>query len=108
MADNVVDLALTRMLREAETSKAELATSAQRALDALLCVDIRQMDGRRLRKIRDQILLFRSMLAACSREGEKLIVAEVGKRDSDAGPLTPEETIKALRPVLAHVSVRFA
>ena len=102
---NVVDLELRRILLESARAFDQIEETAQQGLDKILCADVSKFDGRMLRKTRDRILNFRRMLVVNSPEGRKLVEARVGTLNR---ALTVDETLDALAPLLAEVSVRFA
>ena len=83
----------------------QIHADARDGLDRVLCADVSKFDGRTLRKTRDLILQFRSTIVATSPEGLKLVEARVRTLNR---ALSVDETLDALAPELARVSVHFA
>ena len=103
MAD-VVNLKDIRILLGAGQTADQIHADARDGLERLLCANVREFDGRMLRKIRDQILQFRWIMAATCPEGRKLIEARVRTLDR---ALSEDEALEALAPQLAQVGVHF-
>ncbi len=109
--DNVVNLKDIRILLEAGQTIDQINADLQDALDRLLCTNVKEFDGRMLRKTRDQILYFQRMLVVCSPEAKELIEDRIRTLSLDK-PLTEAEAeamgFEACAPIFAQVSVRFA
>ena len=102
---NVVKLKDIRAILEAGQTIDQVLADARDTLDMLLAADVREFDGRMLRKTRDQILEWRYIIVALSPEGRKRVEARVRTRGR---VLSEDETLDVLAPELAQVSVRFA
>ena len=105
--DNVVNLMSVKVLMESAQIIEQIHEDTEDALDKLLFADVSKFDGRMLRKSRDHILQFRRIMVESSPEGRKLVEARIRSLSLDR-PLTEDETLDALAPELARVSVSFA
>ena len=102
---NVINLGDIRIVIEAGQTIDQTHADARADLDRLLCADVKEFDGRMLRKTRDHILQLRRLIIVTSPEAQKLVEAQVRTLNR---VLSEDETLDVLAPVLAKVSIRFA
>ncbi len=106
---NVVNLRDIRTLLEAGQTIDQIHVDARAGLEGLLCTNVREFDGRMLRKTRDLILQLRYTIIASSPEVQELVEARVRTLNR---ALSEDEAsdmaLEILVPELAKVSVRFA
>ena len=95
--DNVIDLKTYKIFLETGKITEELYADAQEGLHLLLETNLRKLDGRQLRKKRDELIWFRLMVTCLSPEGQKLIKAQCGALDR---PATREEIIETITPLI--------
>ncbi len=105
---NVVNLRDIRTLLEAGLEAGQtidqIHADARDGLERLLCANVREFDGRMLRKTRDLILQLRYTIIASSPEAQELVEARVRTLNR---ALSEDETLDTLAPELAKVSVHF-
>ena len=108
---NVVNLKDVRIILEAGQTMEQVHADTCAALDRLLCANVREFDGRMLRKTRDHILQLQYLIIVSSPEAHKLVEARVGTLNLDK-PLSEDDALDLafdqLAPELAKVSVHFA
>jgi len=99
----IIHLDLVKALKESKAARQEIEAVARQTLAEMLACDVSQLDGRQLRRARDEILHFKLILATLSPAGIEVVekmVRETGR------VLTSEDLDAATAEIARRVGLR--